>query len=651
MTLTLIIAFLQTLLLSLILTPITKYAAGKLGAVDIPNNRKVHNHSIPRLGGLAIFIAITLTLGMYYFLFPQLFDFIVSGSSDAFINLTQGMLLICAFLLIFFLGIWDDIKSLKPAPKFAVQLIAASLIYFAGFEINIISSSQTDGILNLNFLISFPLTVIWIVGITNAFNLIDGLDGLASGVAIISLSTIAIISLIHGQVGIGLISLLLSGAIMGFLWYNFRPASIFLGDSGSLFLGFALALLSIASYTKTSTAFTIFVPLFALGLPIIDTLLSMIRRFFSWFLPNKKNIENFSFKRALKSVFRPDKSHIHHQLIERGLSHKHTVLVLYIVSVLFGAGALVISMTQQNSTIIWVVLLLAGVIKVGVSQLKYREIDLLHNGIFFTIYNTLVINKRHFRKFLDSLFIVAAFSGSYYLLYPNVFQTFLENEYNAAVVLGSIYLIQACTLWLAGLYKETIRSLGIADVIVIVKSVAIAVLVSAVSHYLFFQSILPFNYSTCILNFYFLGTLILGMRVSFHILKYLFYKSRQNNPRVLICGAGDQGLLALQRLLNVESNRFTPVGFIDENPSLEGRIVNGFSVFGGHWKLERLIRTRNIDELHIANPNLEPEVMRRIQNIAQKQEIKVRLMHTELKNLNANSINNNHTTESFKYVN
>lgn len=637
MGLTLSIVFLLTLLLSLILTPFTKQLATAMGAVDIPNNRKVHSQPIPRLGGVAILGTLAITLGIFYLLVPDLYSQIISHSEQALLDPGQGLLLGSALLMVFILGTWDDIKTLEPKPKFAVQFIAASLIYFAGFEINITTLQAGP---TLHFLVSYPLTILWIVGITNAFNLIDGLDGLASGVSIIALCTIAVISLIDGQSGIVLTSIILSGAILGFLWYNFRPATIFLGDSGSLFLGFVLALLSIKSLTKTSTAFAIFVPLLALGLPIIDTLLSIVRRFFSWFLPTpnekEESGEGFSISNALKSLFKPDKSHIHHQLINRGLSHQNTVLVLYLVSILFGLVALVVSMTQQTETTILVMLLVVAAIKKGINQLRYREIELFRNGIFFTIYNALVINKRHIRKLLDSIFILAAFSGAYYLLHPNRFLSMMTHQYNAALTMGSVFLIQILSMWFCGLYRKTIRVLGIADIITIIKSVAVAVLVSIPVHFFFFTDLLPLDLASYILDFYFLGTLIMGMRVSFHILKYLFHKSRKNNCRVLICGAGQQGLLALQRIMNVDANSFTPVGFIDEDPALEGRVINGFSIFGGHWKLERLIRNKQIDELHITDPNLQPEVIRRIQNISQKYDLVVRLMQTELKNLNTN---------------
>lgn len=646
------LAFLQTLLLSLMATPLTKKLAALVGAVDVPNDRKVHSQPTPRLGGLAICGTLFFTLAMYYFLFPQLFHYIFSDSTTSLMTPDQGILLAGAMLMVFILGVWDDIKTLEPAPKFLVQFIAASMIYFAGFEIDLVAGLESSGIFNLDLLISYPLTVVWIVGITNAINLIDGLDGLASGVAIISLSTMATISFIYGQIGIGVTCLLLGGSIMGFLWYNFRPATIFLGDSGSLFLGFALALLSIASYTKTSTAFAVLIPVFVLGLPIIDTLLSMIRRFFSWFLPSSdKNAEDFSTTTILKSMFRADKSHIHHQLINRGLSHRNTVLVLYVVSLLFGLGALLVSMTEQFDTTIGILLLLAVAIKMGVRQLRYNEIDLFRNGIFLTFYNAVIINKRHGLKLLDSLFTLFAFAGAHYLLYPDIVGPMADNQYDVATIMGTIFVGQTCLLWLSGLYKESIRHLGIADIINSIKAVALAVTFTGLLHYFFLQAIIDFSFAAYILDFYFLGTLILGMRLSFHLLKYLFHRSRANKRRVLIYGAGEQGMMALQLLLNANSTQYTPVGFLDENPAMENRMVNGFSVFGGHWKLERLIRTKNIDELHIADPDIKPEVMGRVKDIAQKNGLEIQLMQTELKNLNINSTNNDYNKESLEYVN
>lgn len=652
MILPIFIAFLLALGLSLTLTPAAKWLAPKVGAVDEPNHRKVHSVPTPRLGGIAVFASIFISLGILYLLDPNTFTYLFSTADNAFISPKQGLLIASALLLVLLLGAWDDIKTLDPGPKFIVQFIAASIIYFAGFKIEIITNPLGVGSLNLNFL-SYPLTILWIVGITNAINLIDGLDGLATGTAIIALSAIAAISLAHGQIGTAIVTFLLIGALLGFLWYNFRPATIFLGDSGSLFLGFILAIMSIQSFTKVSTTFSILIPLFALGLPITDTLLSMVRRFFAWFVPGKSNKgKNISFKKAFRSVFQPDKSHIHHQLINYGLSHKRTVLVLYLVSALFGLGAFIVGITERINTTIFIVIMLAVVIKAGINRLKYDEIELFHNGIFFTVYNSLIIDKKYFRKFLDSIFVLAAFIGSLYLLFPEQLKILLSNRNDAALVLGSVYLVQVSILWMTGLYKETIRRLGIADVVNILKSIAAASLSAAVVHYLFLTTTFPFSYLHYILDFYFLGTLILGMRVSFHILRYLFHKSRKKDTRrVLIYGAGEQGFLALQRMLSIDSNQYTPIGFIDEDPKMEGKLINGFTVYGGHWKLERLIKKKNIDELHITEFNLPIEVIRRLNRIAQQYGLEIRLLQIHLKNLNPEPPYKKSKLENLNYAN
>ncbi|MBD3615418.1 MAG: hypothetical protein HUJ22_02515 [Gracilimonas sp.] len=629
------IVFVLTLVLSLLLTPAAKIIAQKIGAVDLPDHRKVHTQPVTRLGGLSIFISFVLGIILIGFLAPSLLSDIIPESERRFITRpVQYFLIFVSFILVLSIGIWDDVKTLKPGPKFLAQFIAASCLFIAGINISVVDNPLGTGNFALSFL-SYPITVLWIIGITNAFNLIDGLDGLAAGIAVIALGTIASIAFIQGEPTITLISVLLASSILGFLWYNFRPASIFLGDSGSLFLGFSLAVLSIEGLTKASTTFTVLVPIFALGLPIIDTILSMVRRFFSWFLPNKKkNNESVSFKQIIHSIFQPDKSHIHHQLISYGFSHKNTVLVLYLVSLLFGISAFAISITGQTSTAVFISLIIAATIKMGISKLRYNEIDLLHNGIFYDIYKSLVINKRHFIKILDSTFIILAFVGSIYFQFPDQLNKIFRDQADTAIILGLPLIIQSITFWLTSLYKETINRLGIADVFKIIKSIFTAITLTSVIHYFFLADLLSFSYLLYILNFYFLVTCILGIRVSFHLLRYLFHKSRTDNRRVLIYGAGTQGLLALQQILALKSEKYSPVGFIDEDPYMEGKLINGFSVFGGHWKLKRLIKTKKIDELHITDATISKEVMRRIYQICLENNLQIKFFDVQLRKLN-----------------
>lgn len=645
-----IISFLLPLILSLVLTPLVIRFAGKVNAIDQPDKRKVHQKPIPRLGGLAVAVSFFISTAIFFLLFQEFSP----GAAFQIAGESINNLVIASILLILLLGVWDDITPLKPGIKFFIQFTAATLAFAAGFNISFVSDPFGTGFINLAWL-AYPLTILWIVGITNAFNLIDGLDGLASGTAVIALTTISIITLFHGPAEIFLISIILAGSILGFLWYNFRPAKVFLGDSGSLFLGFMLALITIQSFTKVSTSFALLVPFFVLGLPIMDTALSMIRRFLSWFLPEKFVVTNkISFKSILSSIFQPDKSHVHHQLLQKGFSHKHTVLVLYMVSAIFGAGAVAIALTTQMDTIILILLLISGITLVGINKLKYKEIALLHNGIFLNFYNRILINRQSFQKILDFLFIIAAFTGAYLLT-----QSVNSSEFQLSAVQGidlSLIIfaavIQLSVFWLSGLYQETIQQIGIADVFLILKSIVLAVIISTVGIYL-----APFwqfgNVFTLLaLNFYFLATLVLGLRIFFHLLKHLFRCSRQGNQKVLIYGAGEQGMFTLYRLLSMNSHSYTPLGFLDEDPNLEGKKINGFTVFGGHWKLERLIREQKVESIFVATDHLRGEVQQRVLKLARDYNLTIKKLQVQINELPMKvSKTSNKTTKKILYAN
>src|SRR5689334_4906029 len=261
------VMFVIPLVLSLILTPLVIRLAKRIGAIDQPNERKVHKFPIPRLGGVAIYASFLLSLVLYFYINPALRPFSLMEPHT-------GVMLAASLTLVVILGIWDDVRQLTPGKKFFFQFLAAAMVYAAGFRISSITHPFSANLLHLGWF-DFPATILWIVLITNAFNLIDGLDGLASGVAFIVSLTICTISFIQGDLATAMLALLLAGSVLGFLRYNFNGARIFLGDSGSLFLGFSLAILSMVSSTKGSTAFSMMVPMLALGLPIMDMMLSM----------------------------------------------------------------------------------------------------------------------------------------------------------------------------------------------------------------------------------------------------------------------------------------------------------------------------------------------------------------------------------------
>ncbi|MDQ0218443.1 undecaprenyl/decaprenyl-phosphate alpha-N-acetylglucosaminyl 1-phosphate transferase [Peribacillus cavernae] len=302
----LIIAVFASFITVLLVTPFVMKLAVKIGATDKPNSRKVHTKLMPRLGGLAIFIGVAV-------------GYFISGLYNEHIySITLGGVLIIA------LGILDDKYELSARIKLAGQIIVAFLIAQSGLTIDFLYIPFVDKI-DVGFL-SIPLTIIWIVGITNAINLIDGLDGLAAGISSICIGTIAFMAAMNGNILIFTIAMVVLASTLGFLFYNFHPAKIFMGDAGSLFLGYIISILSLLGLYKSVTLFSFVVPIIILGVPVFDTSFAIIRR-----IVNKKPISA------------PDKSHLHHRIMALGISHRATVLYIYALGIIFSASALIFS--------------------------------------------------------------------------------------------------------------------------------------------------------------------------------------------------------------------------------------------------------------------------------------------------------------------
>ena len=331
-------ALLTAALISLITTPVVKSLAFRIGAVDVPKDaRRMHKHPIPRMGGLAIFMG---------FLFSVLI----------FIDLTaplRGMLLGAVVIVV--LGIFDDIYALGAKFKFMVQIIAALFAVLSGNIITIISNPNifsSQPYWELGFL-SIPFSVIWICAITNAVNLIDGLDGLACGVSAISSMTLLVIALVVSEPQVAILMAALAGGCIGFLTYNMNPAKIFMGDTGSTFLGYVLAVVSINGLFKSAAIISFAVPFLLLGLPIFDTCFAILRRVSHG-----------------QSPMAPDRGHIHHRLIDIGLSQKQAVAVLYVISAILGLSAVVLTTNGVEKAMI---LLLAFGVAGGMAAKLYLD--------------------------------------------------------------------------------------------------------------------------------------------------------------------------------------------------------------------------------------------------------------------------------------
>lgn len=338
--------FFIAVLVSFVSTPIVRKFAKVINAIDVPKDkRRVHKKPIPKLGGLAIYLGFIVAL------------ILKAGP----ITRSEKGILFGSFIIVIG-GFIDDLIDLKPWQKLFFQILAACTLITFGMKISMITNpiSNLNSYIKIGYILSIIVTIIWIVGITNAFNLIDGLDGLAAGIGIISASTMALIAFLNGQSRIEaqILSLILAGAILGFLPYNFNPASIFMSDVGSQLIGFLLAAISIEGAIKSASAVVIAVPILAFGLPIYDTIFAIIRR-----------------KINGKPIMQADKGHLHHRLLAMGLSQKQAVIIMYLISAILGLmSVIVMQLTNTRAyTVLAIVILIIVIIAFKFGLFNHKE--------------------------------------------------------------------------------------------------------------------------------------------------------------------------------------------------------------------------------------------------------------------------------------
>lgn len=344
-----VMAILLAFAVALLMTPQVIKWAFKWGALDRPDNRKVHQKVMPRLGGLAVFIAFTAAVLLTQELTGNVIGLLVGGG------------------LIVVVGLFDDIRGLSPKVKLAGQVLAACAVTAFGVRVDFLTNPFGDEYLLLG-LLSIPVTVLWIVSVTNAVNLIDGLDGLAGGTVGIAGLTLAAVVYIEttqsgglpGQYEAITLALILVAAVLGLLRYNFFPAKIFLGDTGSMFLGFTIAVLAVMGVAKSATFISVIIPVVILGLPLLDTTCAIIRRFI-----------------GQVPIMQPDKEHLHHRLMKLGLNHRQTVLCIYCVNIVLGLSAILLTLITQEQAVIFLVVLSTAILilvdKLGVTGSRPRK--------------------------------------------------------------------------------------------------------------------------------------------------------------------------------------------------------------------------------------------------------------------------------------
>jgi UDP-GlcNAc:undecaprenyl-phosphate/decaprenyl-phosphate GlcNAc-1-phosphate transferase len=371
--------FAASVLLSFILTRYVRNVATARGWVSpASTERHLHSTPLPRLGGVAIFLTFTFIItsaAVAGWLYPSL---------SAGLSPHTLVTMLVPGILIFLLGVYDDIRSVGPYAKFAIQALAATMLFAGGLRI--LDLPVLFGNHPFPWFVGLPVTILWVVAITNAFNLIDGLDGLAAGSALFSTLVVFVVAVVDQSSIVSMMSLALAGATLGFLRFNFNPATIFLGDGGSQFIGFMLAALALRGAQKAPTIIAVAIPLVSFGLPILETSLSVVRRLIGG-----------------RPIFTADREHIHHKLLQRGLSHRQVVIVLYGVSALFALLSLFL-LWPSGGTLGLVLLVLGTGIWMGIQHLGYLEFGELRRVAQRTIeQRQIFINNLSIRRAIEEL--------------------------------------------------------------------------------------------------------------------------------------------------------------------------------------------------------------------------------------------------------
>jgi UDP-GlcNAc:undecaprenyl-phosphate/decaprenyl-phosphate GlcNAc-1-phosphate transferase len=571
------------------LTEVVRRLASRIGAVDLPSDRKMHHHPVPRIGGVAVVGAMVGTVMAAAF--TGLLGVFSQGTAWwSALWMGGGIMFVC--------GLWDDLSPISATTKFMAQLAAAAVTVWCGVHFDKVAFAG-NYILDLGML-SIPITVLWIVGITNAFNLIDGLDGLSVGLGCIAAGTCAAIFSYSGAVDDATLLLVLFGALVGFLPYNFNPAKIFLGDSGSQVLGYVLAVMVVTASQRFATATAVVIPLLTLGVPIVDTILSFARRVLSTRAAGDGPPRSWACRlTAIRHVFVADRDHIHHRLLANGLSHRGAVLALYAVAGTWSILAFLSVLAQLKNAVL---LLVSAVVAtaIGIARLGYFDAAVSRIGLAFEQVDRPKFDRSFFFGFADLLLIAAAYWSAYALIVgPDAAPSVLQWHFN---MFPFVALLQLCLFWITGLYRGLWRAIGIDDLL----RVAMAVSAGGALSFSFVVVNQPPDGtgSLFVVHTLTLGWLMSGLRSAYRLVDYSRFQSVIGSRPVLIYGAGLGGRLLLRELRQNAAYGFHAVGFIDDDRRLRGQLISGLPILGSLPELPSLLCLKQIHTLLISSESI-----------------------------------------------
>jgi len=580
--------------LALVLTPLVRLLARRFGLIAKPKTDRWHKQPTAMLGGLAIWLAILIS---YLIFVPRT---------------PINWRIMAASTFLFLVGLVDDLIHIKPYQKLIGQIMGAAYVIYYGVSLPWTGSSS----------LNMVLTIFWLIGITNALNLLDNMDGLAAGIAAIASCFLGVSFLNTGQLTEALMVFMFAAALLGFLIYNSNPASIFMGDCGSLFMGFFLAstaLVNVSGGRSRSFLPVLAVPILVLFIPIFDTTFVTVLR-----------------KLSGRSASQGGRDHTSHRLVALGMSERSAVWMLYGFAGLSGLLALFVQRMKLDVSLaaiagFTILLTLIGVYLAGVKVYDTDEAIALRVKSPYAFLIDLSYKRRIFEVLLDVVLIILA----YWAAYAIKFGAFSDNAAWKLFLrtLPVLVFVKMATFLVMGVYRGLWRYTSIDDLIVFAKAVIVSSFMSVLA-VLFAFRFEGFSRTVFLLDGLLMLMFLGGSRMAFRLFRQLLPVSKsRDGRRVLIYGAGDGGELLLRELLNNRDLRYAPVGFLDDDPAKSGKVIHGFKVFAGNGDLTSVCKQNEVDELLISSSRMPEERVQEIVRSCQELNIAVKRMRITIEDL------------------
>src|SRR5712664_4136996 len=583
--------------LALALTPFVRSFARREGFVARPRIDRWHKNATATIGGIAIWLTV---IGVYLTLIP---------------HTSYGWVIVGASTFLFLVGLIDDLIHIKPYQKLIGQVMGAAVVVYYGLALPWTRSLP----------INMVITIFWLIGITNAVNLLDNMDGLAAGIASIASVFLTVSFIAGGQPTEALMSSVLAAALLGFLIYNSNPATIFMGDCGSMFIGFLLAsaaLVNVSGGRSRTFVPVLAVPILVLFIPIFDTTFVTILR-----------------KLSGRAASQGGRDHTSHRLVALGMSERRAVWLLYGLAGLSGLLAITVRSIKADVSLALIAGFTLGLTLLGVYLAGVKGYDEVEQAVAagekpFAFLVDFSYKRRIFEVLLDIVLVMLAYWAAYAIKFGPVsnspaWKLFLRT-------LPVLVVVRLAAFLFFGVYRGIWRYTGMDDLMAFAKAVAAGSLISMMI-VLFKFRFQGFSRAIFVIDALVMLLLLAGSRVAFRFFRQVLpVVNNGKGRRVLIYGAGDAGELLLRELLNNRDLSYAPVGFMDDDPKKQGKVIHGFRVFGGNGMLGKIVSDHQIEQLLISTPRISEARLAEIARECEARNIELKRMSIKIESITGN---------------